>query len=55
VVRPQEPHHFEGKGFGTEVLQVPEHDGKIDLPDGECLHPGYDLVECCSRRPQLGP
>jgi hypothetical protein len=48
VVRPREPHHFEGEGFGVEVPQVPERNGQIDLPDGECLHPGADLVEWCS-------
>jgi hypothetical protein len=47
VVRPREPHHFEGEGFGAEVPQVLEHNGQIDLPDGECLHPRDDPVEWC--------
>jgi hypothetical protein len=55
MVRPQEPHHFEGEGFGADVLLVPERDRKINLPNGERVHPGDNPVEWCDRRPQLGP
>jgi hypothetical protein len=51
VVRPREPHHFECEDFRAKVLQVPEHDGQIDLPDRESLHSRDDPVEQCSRRP----
>jgi hypothetical protein len=27
MVRPREPYHFEGEGFGPEVPQIPERDG----------------------------
>jgi hypothetical protein len=40
MVRPREPHHFEGEGFCAEVLHVPECDGQIDLPEGCALIPG---------------
>jgi hypothetical protein len=40
VVRPQEPHHFEGEGFGAEVPHVPERDGQIDFPMGSASIPG---------------
>jgi hypothetical protein len=45
MVRPREPHHFEGEGFCAEVLHVPECDGQIDLPEGKRLDSGYDPVE----------
>jgi hypothetical protein len=51
MVRPREPHHFEGEGFCVEVSHIPEHDGQIDLPDGERLPPGCNPVEQRSRRP----
>jgi hypothetical protein len=35
VVRPREPHHFEGEGFRAEVPHVPKREGQIDLPDEE--------------------
>jgi hypothetical protein len=35
-------------------LQAPKHNGQIDMPDGECLHSGDDLVEWFSRRPHMG-
>jgi hypothetical protein len=50
----REPHHSEGEGFREKVSQVPEHNGQIDLPDGEHLHSRDDPVERCGRRPQLG-
>jgi hypothetical protein len=46
VVRPREPHHFEGEGFRAEVPHVPKHDRQIDL----------DVpMEWRSRRPQCRP
>jgi hypothetical protein len=51
MVRPREPYHFEGEGFCAEVPHVPERDGQIDLPDGECLDFRYDLMEWRHRRP----
>jgi hypothetical protein len=45
MVRPREPHHFEGEGFCSEIPHVPECDGQIDLPKGDCLYSGYDPVE----------
>jgi hypothetical protein len=50
MVCPREPHHFEGEGFGANVLQVPERDGQIDLPIGERLHSRDDPMERCGRR-----
>jgi hypothetical protein len=38
MVRPREPHNFEGEGFCAEVLHVPERDWQIDLPEGERLN-----------------
>jgi hypothetical protein len=38
----------------VKVLQVPEHDGQIDLPDREGLHPKDDPMEWCGRRSELG-
>jgi hypothetical protein len=32
MVRPREPHHFEGGGFCAEVPHVPVRDKQIDLP-----------------------
>jgi hypothetical protein len=40
MVRPREPHHFEGEGFYAKVSHVPERDGKIDLPEGGASIPG---------------
>jgi hypothetical protein len=34
MVRPREPHYIEGERFREKVSQVPEHNGKIDLPMG---------------------
>jgi hypothetical protein len=45
MVRPREPHHFEGEGFCADVPHIPERDGQIDLLEGERLDSGYDLVE----------
>jgi hypothetical protein len=55
MVRSQEPHHFEGEDFSVKVLLFPEHDGQVNLPNGESLHSRNDPVEWCARRPQLGP
>jgi hypothetical protein len=54
VVRPREPHHFEGEGFHANVSQVPERDGQIVLPDRESFHSQDDPIERCGRRPHLG-
>jgi hypothetical protein len=43
MVRPREPHQFEGEDFCAEVLHVLEHDGQIDLLGGERLDSRYDL------------
>jgi hypothetical protein len=51
VVRPREPHHFEGEDLCAEVPHVPKHEGKIDLPEGERLDSRYDPVEWCRRPP----
>jgi hypothetical protein len=40
MVRPREPHHFEGEGFCAKVSHVPECDGQIDLPEGSASIPG---------------
>jgi hypothetical protein len=40
MVRPREPHHFEGEDFCVEVPHVLERDGKIDLPEGSASIPG---------------
>jgi hypothetical protein len=55
MVRPREPHHFEGEGFYAEVSHVPERDGQIDLPEGKRLDSRYDPMEWRHRRPQHGP
>jgi hypothetical protein len=55
MVRPREPHHFEGEGFRAEVPHVPECDGQIDLPEGERLDSRYNPMEWRRRRPQRGP
>jgi hypothetical protein len=42
MVRLREHHHFKAEGLCAKVLQHPEHDGQIDLPDWECFHPRDD-------------
>jgi hypothetical protein len=40
MVRPREPHHFEGEGFCAEVLHIPNVTGRSTCPMGSASIPG---------------
>jgi hypothetical protein len=40
MVRPREPHHFEGEDLCAEVPHIPERDEQIDLPEWSASIPG---------------